>query len=148
VGRPGVPNGVGMTQGERSRYSRRRLQNIKIASAYSAKVPAGLVASQSPKAGSTAGTGATVKIVVSLGPPPGLAAHNLDARATSTCQRRDNPARARMREGPARSGAFSRATRGPVRRADAHHAGRADHLHTLGLDAIEIRFMLSVSELT
>jgi len=68
---PGVPNVVGMTQGEAIKVlTGDGYKNIKVVSAYSAKVPAGLVASQSPKAGSTAGTDATVKIVVSLGPPP------------------------------------------------------------------------------
>jgi membrane carboxypeptidase/penicillin-binding protein len=68
---PGVPNVIGMTQEAAVKtLADEGYKKVTVASAYSDKVAAGLVASQNPKAGSTADTGTTVKIVISLGPPP------------------------------------------------------------------------------
>lgn len=68
---PGVPNVVGMTQDEAIKTLKDDgYTKVKIASAYSEDVGAGLIASQSPKGGSTADKDTTVKIVISLGPPP------------------------------------------------------------------------------
>jgi beta-lactam-binding protein with PASTA domain len=69
-----VPNVVGMTELRANELLNNSGYNAYISSGYSRSRPRGIVYEQSPVAGESAGYGATVEAVVSLGPaPPGKA---------------------------------------------------------------------------